>query len=61
MKNWIQVRRWFTCILGGLRPIKKVSVFQVTGLKILDRVGHVFFSEKIYKFMHFERHFALNA
>ena len=41
------------------RKNKKISVFQVTGLKILDRVGtHIFFLEKIYNFMHFERHFA---
>ena len=30
-----------------VRPRKKVSVFQVTGLKILGRVGiHIFFLEK---------------
>ena len=41
-----------------LRPNKKLSVFQVTGLKILGRVGtHIFFLEK-YNFMHFERYFA---
>ena len=26
-----------------LRPNKKISVFRVTGLKILGRVGHTFF------------------
>ena len=41
---------------------KKISVFRVTGLNILGRVGtHIFlvfvFLEKHY-FMHFERHFA---
>ena len=45
------------------RPNKKISVFRVTGLKILDRLGtHIvfysFFLEKIFNFMHFERHFA---
>ena len=31
-----------------IRPNKKISVFQVTGLKILGRVGtHIFFSGKI--------------
>ena len=37
--------------------MKKISVFRVTGLKILGRVGihffHLFFQE--YSFMHFER------
>ena len=52
---------------------KKISVFRVTGLKILGRVGihkffnNFFFSGKNillcilkgkYNFMHFERHFA---
>ena len=33
-----------------------ISVFQVTGLKILGRVGtHTFFFWKKYNFMHFER------
>ena len=48
----------FNIMLG---PNKKIiSVFRVTGLTILGRVGtHVFFSlEKIYNVMHFERHFA---
>ena len=46
-----------------LRPNKK-NVFQLTGLKILGRVGmHIFYfnyfySGKIYNFMHFEKHFA---
>ena len=26
-----------------VRPTKKISVFRVTGLKILGRVGHIFF------------------
>ena len=44
-------------------PNKKISVFRVTGLKILGRVGtHIllifFISGKKYNFMHFERHFA---
>ena len=39
-----------------LRPNKEISVFRVTGLKILGRVGtHIFFSRKKYNFMHFER------
>ena len=34
---------------------KKISVFPVTGLKILGTLGtHIFFLEKIYNFMHFE-------
>ena len=38
-----------------IRPNKKISVFRLTGLKILGRVGsHIFFQEKNY-FMHFER------
>ena len=42
-----------------LRPNKKISVFRVTDLKILGRVGtHNFFSGKKYNFMRFERHFA---
>ena len=52
-----------------MRPNKKisVSVFQVTGLKILGRVGTQFFlnifvsGKKIcffFKFMHFERYLA---
>ena len=45
-----------------VKPNKKISVFQVTGLKFLGRVGThvflVFFSWKKYNFMHFERHFA---
>ena len=47
-----------------LRPNKKISVFWVTGLKMLGRVlsRHTyffffFFSGKKYDFMHFERHF----
>ena len=30
---------------GSIRPSKKISVFRLTGLKILGRVGtHIFFS-----------------
>ena len=47
-----------------LRPNKKISVFRVMGLKILDRIGtHIFFFliiffilEKKNNFMNFERH-----
>ena len=40
---------------------KRISVFRVTGLKILGRVGTYIFlfffsGKKIYNFMHFERH-----
>ena len=39
-----------------IRPNKEISVFRVTGMKRLGRVGtHIFFSGKIYNFMHFER------
>ena len=43
------------------RPNKKISVFRVTGLKILGRVGtHIFFNYFFFwkknNFMHFERH-----
>ena len=47
-----------------IRPNKKISVFRVTGLNSLGRVGtHIFFnyflySGKKYNFMHFERHLA---
>ena len=45
-------------LLFQIRPNKKISVFRVTGLKILGRVGtHIFFLENIHNFMHFERHF----
>ena len=45
--------------------LKKISVFRVTGLKILGRVGtHIFliiyFSGIKYNFMHFERQFCLS-
>ena len=45
------------------RPNKKISVFPVTGLNILEREAHIFKkkkknSGKKYNFMHFERHFA---
>ena len=51
---------------GGIqiRPNKKIiSVFRVTGLKILGRAGtHIlfksFFFFQKYNFMHFERHLA---
>ena len=45
-------------------PNKKISVFRVTGLNILGRVGtHIFYKKNLKKkqkhnFMHFERHFA---
>ena len=44
-------------------PNKNISVFRVTGLKIVVRVGThifliIFFWKKIYNFMHFERHVA---
>ena len=50
-------------VYSMLRPNTKISVFRVTGLKILSRVGtHIFvyfiFLENKYNFMHFERHFA---
>ena len=38
----------------NLRPNKKISVFQVTGLNILGRVGTHFFFCKKYNLMHFE-------
>ena len=42
-----------------LRPNKKISVFRVTGLKILAHIFFfIFFSGKKYNFVHFERHFA---
>ena len=46
-----------------LRPNKKISVFQVTRLKILGSVStHIFvilfYAKNIYNFMHFERHLA---
>ena len=45
-----------------MKQNKKISVFRVTGLKILGKVGthiflNIFFWEKICSFMHFERHF----
>ena len=49
------IRIWYSHI----RPNKKISVFRVTGLKILGRVGtdnlNYLFSGKKYNFMHFER------
>ena len=45
-----------------VKPNKKITVFRVTGLKILGRVGTFFLlfyhSGKIYNFMYFERRFA---
>ena len=46
-----------------VRPIKKLSLFLVTGLNILGRVGThiiflIIFFWKKYNYMHFERHFA---
>ena len=45
-----------------VRRNKKISVFWVTGVKILGRVGtHIFFKKENSgknNFMHFERHFA---
>ena len=49
-------------VFSVFRSNKKISVFRVTGLKSLGRVGthiffyYFFFLEK-YFFMHFERHF----
>ena len=40
------------------RPNEKISVFRITGLKILVRVGTPILKKKsgnIYNFMHFER------
>ena len=50
-------------IAVGLRPNKKISVFWVTGQKILDRENThifliIFFSGKKYNLKHFERHVA---
>ena len=42
--------------VSELDQIRKISVFRVTDLKILGKVGTHFFSGKIYNFMHFERH-----
>ena len=44
----------------AIMPNKKISVFRVTGLKILGGLGtHIFFFwKKKYNFMHFERHVA---
>ena len=40
----------------------KISVFRVTGLNFLGRIGtyflNIFFSGFFFNFMHFERHFA---
>ena len=55
----IHMRYLNVCFI--LRPNKKISLFQVMGLKILGRVGRLFFFfnffflEKKYDFMHFER------
>ena len=54
----LQTSAWCLQRLIIIGP-NKISVFRVTGPKILGKVGtHVFFLEK-YNFMHFERHFAL--
>ena len=61
--DWdVHVKHQDTCCIH-FRPNKKISVFWVTALKILGRVGTykflvVFFLEKKYDFMHLERHFA---
>ena len=51
-----------TVLLIKIRPNKKISMFRVTGLKILGRVGthffNYFFSGKMYYFLHFEWRFA---
>ena len=49
--------------INVLRPNKKISVFRITGLEILGRVGtqifiYLFFSGKKIIFMYFEGHFA---
>ena len=48
--------------LVQVRPNKKISVFRLTFLKILDSVNtyffKLFFLEKTHNFMHFKRHFA---
>ena len=49
---------WYSCGRAHLRPNKIKSVFWVTGLKSLSRVGiNVFFGKK-HNCMHFERHSA---
>ena len=45
-----------------VRPNKKISVFRVTGLKILGSVGtHIYFFFLEFFFMHFERHFTCTS
>ena len=44
------------CYIKLMRPNKKISVFLVTGLKKLGRVGRFFFLEKKYNFMPFKMH-----
>ena len=54
---------WTFFCYAVFRPNEKINVFRVTGLKSSGRIGtHIvfnyFFLEKMYDFMHFERHFA---
>ena len=57
-----EIFRKFCLLLTRLKLAKQIiSVFRVTGLKILGRVGtKKIFSEKIYNFMHFERPFKMH-
>ena len=48
MTEWAEER-------PAIRPNTKLSVFWVTGLKVLGRVGTHFFSGKKHNCMHFER------
>ena len=50
-----KICQWTELTYLGLRPNKKISVFQVTALIILGRVGTHFFFWKKYSSMHFER------
>ena len=45
-------------VFNLISPNKVISVFWVTGLKILGSVVTLFFFRKKYNFMHFERLFA---
>ena len=59
--NWLQLISTYQQTTK-VRPNKKISVFRVTGLKILGRVGThiffiIFFSGNKNNFMHLERHF----
>ena len=52
----------FFCFFLVVANLFSSSVFRLTGLKILGRVGtHIFLWKKKYIFMHFERHFAIIA